>query len=528
MKLLKATKPNLIGVTQSFIKALKVKVTFETVESNLTTHPAYPSMASVSDCLTTWGIPHSAYRIPREEYSPEDLLFPFLAHSMQKGGRFILVKGIFNGIVEYSDEVHSKSEMSEADFLALWDGIALHAEPIDSSGEKQYIENRTRYLLRDMRIPLAILLAALILGRFFSLHSYEIGLVSSLLLKSAGLIVSTILLTQSINANNPFIRNLCGLSGNGDCNAILKSDAAKVTPWLNWSEVGFFYFAGSFLSLLINSSTIGILAWLNVLAFPYTIYSISYQYRIKNWCILCCTVQAVLIFEFISDLTFGQLSSAPKITFSVGISIIIGFLIPLLSWAGIKPVLLNAVKFTPLQQQLKKFKYNTDLFRQALTNQPRYAVPEELMPITLGNPGAATAITIVSNPYCGPCAKAHRTIEELLLQNDDIKVKIIFTGGGNTDDDRNKIVHHITSLNYANNIRLMEAALSNWYNQTNKVYESWSKAYPVEINEKVHVVAQRQKEWCELAEINVTPTILINGYKLPEPYRLEDIRYLIT
>jgi len=31
-----------------------------------------------------------------------------------------------------------------------------------------------------------------------------------------------------------------------------------------------------------------------------------------------------------------------------------------------------------------------------------------------------------------------------------------------------------------------------------------------------------------MADITVTPTILINGYKLPSIYHLEDIRYLLN
>jgi hypothetical protein len=41
-------------------------------------------------------------------------------------------------------------------------------------------------------------------------------------------------------------------------------------------------------------------------------------------------------------------------------------------------------------------------------------------------------------------------------------------------------------------------------------------------------LSEKQKEWCDMAEIAFTPTILVNGYKLPEPYRLDDPKYLIN
>jgi hypothetical protein len=35
------------------------------------------------------------------------------------------------------------------------------------------------------------------------------------------------------------------------------------------------------------------------------------------------------------------------------------------------------------------------------------------------------------------------------------------------------------------------------------------------------------KEWCEEAEISFTPTIFINGRRLPEKYRIEELKYIL-
>ena len=35
----------------------------------------------------------------------------------------------------------------------------------------------------------------------------------------------------------------------------------------------------------------------------------------------------------------------------------------------------------------------------------------------------------------------------------------------------------------------------------------------------------QHKKWKEKAQLNATPTILINGYKLPKNYKIEDIEY---
>ena len=98
------------------------------------------------------------------------------------------------------------------------------------------------------------------------------------------------------------IQVLCQPGSKRDCNAILSSKAAKVFEGLTWSEVGFFYFAGTWLLLLFGGRSPfvwQILALLNIVSLPYTVYSIYYQARVaKKWCVLCCTIQALLWLEF--------------------------------------------------------------------------------------------------------------------------------------------------------------------------------------------------------------------------------------
>ena len=36
---------------------------------------------------------------------------------------------------------------------------------------------------------------------------------------------------------------------------------------------------------------------------------------------------------------------------------------------------------------------------------------------------------------------------------------------------------------------------------------------------------QRHEAWKQKTQLRATPTILINGYQLPESYKIEDLRY---
>lgn len=522
-------KPNVESVVCALLKKLNVKVSYTTITNCLQDHPEYPSLLAISDCLTEWGVSNQSYKIDLKDFDESDLYYPFIAHLPESGGRYVVVTKIENHQVYYSDEKSSMVVIPMVDFLKRWQGIALHGTANTSNGELNYKTARFKESLQQLIAPLAILLGIGLLYMFFAAQPFQLSILVLSFLKLSGISLSVLLLMQSLNANNPFIRNLCSLGGKNDCNAILKSDAAKLTAWLSWSEVGFFYFTGSFLSLLFVPASISILAWLSVLALPYTVYSISYQYRTKNWCILCCGVQGIIVLEAVTFLTTQSFQHSK---FNVPLKTMLltaaMFLIPILIWAFLKPFFTTSAQLTPIKQQLKKFKYNSDLFNQALKNQPRYAVDDALMPIRLGNAAAEIVITMVSNPFCGPCAKAHQTIDEWLQYRDDIQLKLVFTSSNVDDDPRTKVSRHLSALSNLENKELVGRSLNDWYNSKSKNYENWAVKYPVDLNDGLAQVTEKQNAWCELAEITFTPTILVNGYKLPEPYKLEDVKYLLT
>lgn len=43
------------------------------------------------------------------------------------------------------------------------------------------------------------------------------------------------------------------------------------------------------------------------------------------------------------------------------------------------------------------------------------------------------------------------------------------------------------------------------------------------INGKVEAMSA----WCDAAEITHTPTLFVNGYRLPENYDIEELRYIL-
>jgi len=524
---------NSIATVSKLLNHFKIKVTKQTIRAEMELHPDYPSLLTISDVLKKWDVHNCAYQI--ETGDLHKVSCPFIAHLSTNGGEFVIVQSIDDEEVTISNEKWTGKRYKIMEFTKLYSGSILAVEPGVNAGEANYSQRRYQEILTSYRMPLLIIcgLATLFAGiiwhtSYLSNFNWLIGTLT--LLKCIGLATSVLLLTQSIDANNPLIQRLCSGSKKANCNAILSSKASKVFNGLTWSEIGFFYFAGTLFVLLFSTSSTVLLQYLGILtclSLPYTFYSVFYQLRVaKQWCVLCCTVQAILWLELIPLMPYLALPfNLPEIQELS--SLMIGLAAPVIFWLFIKPYLLKAQQVKQLNLQLKKFKYNTNLFQKLLTDQPRYTSPDQEHSIVLGNPEAEHIVTMVSNPFCAPCSKAHQMLNDWLQNRDDLQLRIVFSTHDLEEGSKITVAKHLMSLNAAVDKGLVQQALHDWYNQEQKSYEAWSKKYPInnEFNNSDSI--NKQKEWCDMINVEFTPTILLNGYKLPSLYQLDEVKYFI-
>lgn len=300
------------------------------------------------------------------------------------------------------------------------------------------------------------------------------------------------------------------------------------------SEIGFFYFTGSLLSLLFAEDTainsIGLLSWLNLLALPYTFFSVYYQWRVaKQWCVLCLAVQAILVLGIINVIANSFLFPLPQFTFLLIVHCLLLFLLPVLIWYAIKPYILQLQQAKTTRREYLRIKFNTEIFETLLKKQKPITVSADGLGIDLGNPSARNTLIKVCNPYCGPCAKAHPKIDELLEQNENVKVKIIFTTPNNEDSPAIKPVRHLLAVaEQCNNEKIIKQSLDDWYLAEAKDYELFAAKYPMngELLKQGNKI-EAMDNWCEAMKISFTPTIYINGYQLPDAYSIEDLKYFL-
>ncbi len=417
----KKSGSNVSEATVQLLKNLQIPVTATTAIEQVESHPDFPSLYSISDSLKNWKVDNAAYNIEAENLN--DLPVPFIAHTRRAGGSFVLVNSV-NGSIDFINEKGKTEKATRESFLKEWTNTVLLAEKNNHSGEKEYEQQKKKETLSGLRIPFIVASALALVVLYTVLYSGAAsGLAASLLLftKLIGCVVTGLLLWFEVDKANPVLQQFCSGGKNTNCTAVLSSKNSKLFGWLSWSEVGFFYFAGSFLSLLLTAysqpaiaeatagglPTLALLSWLNLIALPYTLFSVYYQWRIaKQWCPLCLTVQALLIIEFaisyfgywspgavmLSEAEVLQKSQLINYSTNQLLPLLTSFLLPILFWTASKKAYLTAQKGKQYKKELSKLKYNKEIFTALLQKQKAITVSPEGLGISLGNPDAKHTI----------------------------------------------------------------------------------------------------------------------------------------
>jgi len=520
--LLPPSKENILITAHQLLRSSNVKITFASLKEALEGHPDYPSILSISDTYKKWNVDNSCLRVDKSKLT--DLPLPFIAYTNIDGGKFLTVHAIQNDSILCTGyrKGKGKSTIGKTEFLQEWSGVCLLAESSAASGEADYGRRRIKEWLGE-NIAVLILLCCLA-WMTVNFSSPPFYLLSWILL--TGCIVTALLLWYDIDAANPVLQKICTAVKNTNCKTVVQSKAARLFGIVSWSEIGFFYFAGSFLYLQVSppATAPNLLFWLDLLALPYTIFSVVYQWRVaKQWCTLCLFVQALLLMEFAVGYFFfwsKPISHAP----ALDVNTLPVFLIPVFFWTFSKSHLLSAKTGERQKFELQRLKSNKEIFQSLIQRQKTISANPSGLGIALGNPAATNSIIKVCNPYCNPCAKAHPLIDDLLRTHDNLKVQIIFTIKDDDKDHRAMPVRHLMALYDRNDPALIHRALDDWYLAPEKDYDSFAGKYPLygELKQQGSKL-QAMHQWCLDSGISGTPTIFVNGRQLPEIYTVDDL-----
>lgn len=523
---------------------LGAKISRSTLDIEIKNHPNYPAFLSISDVLNSHGVENLTARFDKEILPEVPTPFITLVTGKKNISQLTVVKEINHQEATYYDpEKQSWVTVAFTKFAELSSGEVLIAEIEDAVKEKDYekkiAEEKRIKLTQTLTVaclPLFLLLSASY--AFFNIGTSAVLPVLYSILTLAGVAITTLLLWYEVDQNNEVLQEICTAGSNKkvNCGAVLQSKNAKILG-ISWSTIGFVYFAGNLIMLLIsgisNLSVLNILSWLTLAATPYVFYSVYYQWRIaKQWCVLCLTVQVVLSLQcmvtFIAgwhDLTLFQNTGIVNII-TMAVS---SFAVPFIIVSLLIPALRKAKESTRLNHELQKLKHNPEIFNAVLEKQRAIEHSTEGLGITMGNPNGKLKIVKVCNTYCGPCARAHAPIEELLHNNPDLQVQIIFTASNNEGDRQLNPVTHLLAIHQKQDAALTEKALDDWYMAEKKDYEVFAQKYPMngELKKQGDKI-EAMRNWCNETGIQFTPTFFINGYQLPSNYSVNDLKYFLS
>ncbi|MGI4762059.1 MAG: vitamin K epoxide reductase family protein [Janthinobacterium lividum] len=524
------TENSITATTIRLLNYLRIPITKQSIRDALSDHKSPASLLALSEALDKWEINNAAYNIGIEDF--DKLPCPFLVQLTELGGQFGFVTDVTANELVLVKEYERKQRVKLTDFQQRYAGIVLIMEPSVNAGESAYFTKRMQELLLQGRWPLLLLSLFGMLATLLHLAGpawwwAQLPIVLLGVLKIGGVAITGLLLNQSFGHGSAQLERWCRRSGT-DCASILASPGAKLAGGLlSWAELGFFYFAGTGLTLLLLPQVGGVwslLRGLNILCICFSAYSLYYQYIIaRRWCLLCCALLALFYGE---GFVMGFLQPAGRLSgFGLMSWPLLGPLVaPVIGWLFFKPYFTASALVPQLSRRLQRFERNKALFSQLLLQQPRFVLPETTITIQLGLPQAAQVLTIVSSPTCGPCARMHQALDNLLELQPDLQVQLLFAVDEQQDEVAAKVANTLLALQQATP-DVVPQALHEWYQAPD--YPAWSRRYALQSTPATQALLARQQQWCAAQHIELTPTIILNGHQLPDAYELYMLRYLI-
>lgn len=485
------------------------EVSLHWLRLRLESHPDYPSLIAVQDTLEEIGIESYVCQGTKEELKQENK--PFLAHL-----------NIYGGKVEFCKNFADAEEKIK-DFDKQWSGHAMFISPAVGYGNSEHDKLYKKEKQNRLFVWIGIMLCVTAIIGVSALD----GALQFLLLSAnsiSGLYFSWLIVQKELGIHNSVSDKICSMSQHSRCEAVLLSKGSRLFKRLSWGDVGLTYFSSSLVFLTILHLThlpISSYFLISIAGLLFPVYSLYYQWKVvKQWCMLCNAVLAVLIINAGISLT-GWNNFAWNITIVYATGILVFLLVfSFVVWWQIKSVYQKNLALLPAEIKEAKLKRNPQLFNALLQNEElkedNLPLPNEA--IHFGSPAAPYRLVIACNPYCGPCAKAHQSIEDLYVKYPG-KLSVAVRFALTNNDDKDSKVLAAKQIIKAARQKPFEA-IRDWYQLFD--VEKFKQLHQPN-GEDVSDEIMNHINWAKTVKINSTPTFFINGRILPGVYNWSEL-----
>ena len=199
------------------------------------------------------------------------------------------------------------------------------------------------------------------------------------------------------------------------------------------------------------------------------------------------------------------------------------YFVPTIAINLLIPFISRAQKTGQITQEFNSLKTNEDVFETFLKKQTLYEVNKSTSKILLGNPESEMLVTILTNPHCAPCARMHARVEKLLQDtNNTICIQYIFSSFGK---ELESSARFLIAVYFAYPLEKAIKIYGEWFQEGKNKREDFFSKYSCKQDEQVEEEFLCHNKWKETCQLRATPTILINGYELPNNYKIEDLKY---
>ena len=471
-------------------------------------HPMPNSIRSVSDTLDELGVVNYVYYLNSDKLT--SIVYPAIAPTTSS---FVLITAVSNGNVTVIGEGDKEITVSLEDFTKIWNGYVLTVDPsIEQSSNKSasYYLGQLMWHLNEKAI---FYLCASLIVLICSTLRLD-GFLNALFLASglAGIIISAAVYLKENKINNP-LAGLCNIKGHDQCQEVIGSKASKILGHISIGDLSLTYFICISLVTLLPLYSPNAISIYPITSIAFVLYSAIWMFVNKRACPLCITIDLLLVVQ----VTLVA-SSLAAIEFTrITLTYVVAFFIIFLALIKLKDLLNSERDLKSLKAAKEALLSNTNIF-WGLMRQQQCAIskmPEYTLSNTKDN--SRPTILLVINPHCPFCHRVHNKLWGL----SDYNIELIFLTKEN--DRKAELVaayileqFHNWNLSWETANELIED-----YYKKSIIPNSWH------IEDKFYDILMQHRAFCIENNISGTPTVLINGRRIPEQYVLTDLEYIL-
>ncbi|MEL6562068.1 MAG: vitamin K epoxide reductase family protein [Bacteroidota bacterium] len=497
----------------NFLKKNRVTFDQDQFSFELRSHPDFPQLIAVVDTLDYLNIDHDLYEASIEEIDDSVTSFLTLLDNDQGPAEINVVRKKKN--VFYT----SNSKYTEAELRKRWKNIVL-------------LVNKPTGVINAQNTQLKPLILFLVYAAavVFSAN-FELVPIAFTLLPFAGLLFCVTALKDLFSLSPKLTKKVCEINKSTGCESVIGSKKWRIFQFLDFSDLGFTFFITQLITFLLFGLTSNLSSYFSLqlilvsLSAPVVLASLYYQKQVeKKWCPICLSIILIVISEFFflrflqgADYTTGY---QPAIFYGIIFTTIV------IGWKAYRKTKEKNNSLVAESISSKATLREYPLFRNLLTSGPMLVSESES--ITFFSDPKKNTITLITDPYCDHCRETHQTIDKLFGDyHGYFNWNTIFNVEVDDEPYLDKRVYRlITSLQLNEDQEMTSQAISEWF--MNEDEEQWIEKYQHDYDTRAiddHLM--NQYHWMQSIQLNYTPIILINGYKLPELYQVEDLRFFI-